>query len=635
MLKSVLRGVWVLWVAICCTAAHGQIQRSIVNPSFELPFTGTRAAALNLFFTKSPADWISVDAGEIPGWETTHPLQNGGCPAGNSLVTAAYNCTPIELWANSFLTVVPAQGIVLAELNAYTSSKLFQNICMNTGETFNFDFAHRGRDGSDRAQFQIGAGTATVVILDVTTNATGTGVINAGGLATLTSATPIANFWRRYAGTYAYAGASGVQQLGFSAVSAAGGIASGNLLDDINIALKPYVEFIGSAGSAVEGGAAAPPRIKVVGRVPAGGLVLVLTIAGTGVLSSDFDYTGTTTLTAISGNATTLNVTVPAGNYSDATANNVFGLPINPFNDAVVENNKTVLVTMPANGPAQPFVNANTTTCGGPVTSVYTHTIVDNDIDLRATKAVNLASVRPLPSSVVYTVTFANITPAVLTIAPLNGHDAAVVAISDAPPAGVTFTSWACAATGTTCPAATGSGAISTTATLPVGAQLVYTVQALLGNTSLCGQTVVNTATIAATASSPSGATLTDGTSVQGNATYVFAPNQATATSTVQPCASVSITKSNGTNTVAAGQTTVYDLVVTNAGPQNADGARLQDPAVPGLVCTAVACTSATGAASCAALGAVTLPLLQGSGIVINSFPASSSYTFKVTCSAL
>lgn len=621
----------VMCLALCCLAAHGQIQRSIVNPSFELPFTGSRAASLSPFFTST--NWIAVDAGEIPGWETTHPVVTNGCPAGGGIVTA-YTCTPIELWANSFLTVVPAQGIVLAELNAYALSKLFQNICMNTGETFGFDFAHRGRSGPDQAQFQIGAGTATVVILDVTTNATGTGVINAGA-ATGTSATSIANNWRRYAGTYAYTGASGVQPLGFSAVSSAGGAGSGNLLDDINISLKPYVEFIGSAGSAAEGGAAAPPRIKVVGRVPAGGLVLVLTIAGTGVLGNDFDYTGTTTLTSISGNSTTLNVTVPAGNYSDASANNVFNLPINPVDDAVVENNKTVLVTMPTNGSAQPFVNANTTTCGGAVISIYTHTIVDNDIDLRATKTVNLAGVRPLPSTVVYTVTFANITPAVLTLAPLNGHDAAQVAINDAPPAGVTFTSWTCSASGTTCPAVTGSGTITASANLPVGAQLVYTVQALLGNTSLCGQTVVNTATIASTASSPSGATLTEGTSVQGNAAYVFAPNQATATSSVQPCASVSIAKSNGTSTVAAGQTTVYDLVVTNAGPQNADGARLQDPAVPGLVCTAVACTSATGGASCAALGAVTLPLLQGSGIVINSFPANSSYTFKVTCGVL
>jgi uncharacterized repeat protein (TIGR01451 family) len=625
--KFILQCALALWVLAMCGLAQAQIQRSIVNPSFELPFTGTRAASINPFFTST--NWIAVDAGEIPGWETSHPLVTNGCPAGGG-IRPVYDCTPIELWANTFLGVVPAQGIVLAELNAYTPSKLFQNICMNTGEVFTFNFAHRGRDGSDRAQFQVGAGNT--VILDVTTNAAGTGVINAGGGATGTSATAIANNWRRYAGSYTYTGAPGVQPLGFSSIASAGGAGSGNLLDDINITLKPYVEFIGSAGSAVEGGVAAPPRIKIVGTVPAGGLVLTLAIGGTAMLGSDFSYSGATTLTSISGSTTTLSVTVPAGNYSDATANNTFNLPIIPVDDGVIENNKTVLITMPANGAAAPFVNANTTSCGGAVTTVYTHTVVDNDIDLRATKAVNLTGVRPLPSTVVYTVTFANITPAVLTLAPLNGHDASQVSISDAEPAGVTFSAWACTATGTTCPAASGSGAISQTASLPVGAQLVYTVQALLGSTSLCGQTVTNTAAIANTASSPSGAVLAEGTSVQGNGAYVFAPNTATVTSTVQPCASVSISKSNSTSTVAAGQTTTYSIVVTNAGPQNADGALLKDPTVSGLACTAVACASATGAASCASIPAVTVPLLQGSGIVLSSFPANSSYTFSVTC---
>ena len=196
-------------------SAQAQIQRSIVNPSFEQPFTGPRATPLNVFFTVS--NWIVVDAGEIPGWETTHPIQTLGCPVGGQAYTTTYTCTPIELWANSFLGVVPANGIVLAELNAYTSSKLFQNVCMNNGENFTFNFAHRGRGGADRAQFQIGA--ANTVILDVTTNTSGTGVINPGGGATAPSATSIPNGWTRYAGSYVYNGATGVQPLGFSAIS--------------------------------------------------------------------------------------------------------------------------------------------------------------------------------------------------------------------------------------------------------------------------------------------------------------------------------------------------------------------------------------------------------------------------------
>ncbi len=223
----------------------------MVNPSFEQAFTGPRAAGLNQFFTLVPGQWIALDAGEVPGWETTHPVVALGCPNGSFNYTPQYNCTPIELWGNNFNNVTPAAGIVLAELNAYTSSKLFQNICMNTGETFAFNFAHRGRGGPDQAQFQIGAGNT--IILDVTTNTSGTGTINPGGNATSS------------------------------------------------------------------------------------------------------DYAGTTTLASVSGSASSLSFTLPAGNYSDATANNVFDLPIRIINNAVVEDNKTAVLTMPANLAGNPL----------------------------------------------------------------------------------------------------------------------------------------------------------------------------------------------------------------------------------------------------------------------------------------
>ncbi len=610
-----------------CGQASAQIQRSIVNPSFELPFTGTRSASINPFFTST--NWIAVDAGEIPGWETTHPLVVNGCPAGGS-IRPVYDCTPIELWANSFLGVVPAQGVVLAELNAYQLSKLFQNICMNNGEVFGFDFAHRGRAGADRAQLQIGA--SDTVILDVTTNTTGTGVINLGGGALSTSATGIANGWTRYAGSYTYTGPSGVQPLGFSAISSAGGPGSGNLLDNINISLKPYVEFVGTTTTSVEGGSPNPPRIKVVGSVPAGGLVLTLSVAGDASFGSDFDYSATTTLTNITGSASTLSVTVPPGNYSDAVANNIFSLPIRVVDDAIVEDNETIVLTMPANGPAAPFINANASVCGGSVSAVLTHTIIDNDIDLRVTKAVSPTGAQYWGSTLSYTLTYANVTPAILTRSPLTAHDAAAVRIADPVPAGMTFGTWTCSAVGTSCPLASGSGAISQTVNLPVGASLTYVLQASISGTALCEQTATNVSTIATTADSPSGATLTEGTNVQGNAGYVFQPNSASASNLVRPCAALSISKSNSTSAVVAGQTTTYTIVATNGGPSAANNALVRDPVSPGLVCTTLACTAATGAASCASLTAVTLPLLQGSGVVLNNFPAGSTYTFELTC---
>lgn len=622
--------------AVLAGAVQAQVQRSIVNPSFELAFTGTRAATLNGIFSRT--DWIWVDAGEIPGWETTHPSVTNGCPAGNNnTTTAAYTCTPIELWFNSFL-VTPAQGIVLAELNANTSSMLYQNVCLNNGETFNFNFAHRGRNGTDRARFQLTTSTtAPITVMDVSTGTAGTGVINAGGGATGTSATGIANGWTRYAGAYTYTGTSGIVPMGFIAVSTSGGnLATGNLLDDLNISLKPYVDFIAATSSAVEGTQSAP-QLRVSGVIPSTGLTVTLTISGTAAFGSDFDYTGASTLTFVTGNSTTLIVRIPAGNYSNASGGNVFSLPFNIINDAVIENNETVSFGLPANSSALPYVVANPSTCGGTVIQTHTLTIIDNDIDLRATKVSAAASPLILGGTLAYTVTFANITPITPTIAPLTAHDVTAT-LSDAAPTGLSFSAWSCTASGSAaCPAASGSGNISATAYLPQGGQLTYSVIAQVAtSTSTCAQLLTNTASIGTATSATSGASMAEGSSVQGSASYVFGSNTATVSHTAQSCAALSITKaSTPASGFTAGQTVTYTIVLTNAGPQSANNAIFKDTPSAGLNCTSVSCTAASGSASCTPYAGVTIAQLLGSGITLSSFPAASSLSFAVSCGVL
>lgn len=96
--------------------------------------------------------------------------------------------------------------------------------------------------------------------------------------------------------------------------------------------------------------------------------------------------------------------------------------------------------------------------------------------------------------------------------------------------------------------------------------------------------------------------------------------------------AALSVTKTNGATTVTASGTTSYTITLGNAGPSDADGAVFKDPAATGLSCTSVSCTGVTGAASCPSAGSVTVAALQGSGISLTSFPASSSITFSVGC---
>ena len=241
-------------------------------------------------------------------------------------------------------------------------------------------------------------------------------------------------------------------------------------------------------------------------------------------------------------------------NYSDALANNIFALPINVINDAVIEDNETIILTMPTNGAGSNFVNAN-------------------------------------------------VTPAILTLAPLTAHDAATVTIADPAPVGITLGAWTCTASGTSCPAATGSGAIAQTVNLPVGASLVYQLQAAMSASTQCLQSVTNTASINTTALSPGGAELTEGSSVQGNAGYVFQSNTASVSHLVAACADVSISKSNGLSTLTAGQATTYTVIVGNAGPANANNSLFKDPAAAGLSCTSVASRAAQARPLAAALG--------------------------------
>jgi uncharacterized repeat protein (TIGR01451 family) len=99
-------------------------------------------------------------------------------------------------------------------------------------------------------------------------------------------------------------------------------------------------------------------------------------------------------------------------------------------------------------------------------------------------------------------------------------------------------------------------------------------------------------------------------------------------------CTNLSITKTNGTGTLTAGASTTYTIVISNSGPDPANGSLLRDPVATGLSCAVVSCTAASGTtcAVSAPPASVTIANLQGGGIPISSFPASSSLTFAVTC---
>ena len=112
--------------------------------------------------------------------------------------------------------------------------------------------------------------------------------------------------------------------------------------------------------------------------------------------------------------------------------------------------------------------------------------------------------------------------------------------------------------------------------------------------------------------------------------------NLITASLSITPTANLTVSKSNGVNTVATSSTVAYTVTVANLGPNQANGARLTDAPGAGLNCTAVGCTSASGGAVCpttgAAPGQLSVVNLLGAGVTLTTLPAASTLTFSVSC---
>ncbi len=597
--------------------AQAQVQRSFVNLGFEQPDLGTTACYGNF-----------VGPQQVAGWNTTHGARStlGGCG-----VTANPSFGPIiEMWANSFSGVPARAGKQHAELNAEQSSRIYQNVCLNTNEVIRWRLSHRGRGSAafpDVMRFGLNpqGSTATAVssvVATIGTTSNGTDRTNTSGTPVPSSASQgsiviggTSNGWRDYSGTFTYSGTTGIQQIGFAAVSSGGGNDTvGNFLDEIQVTLSPYIEFDAAAYSMREGGTPSLPRLRVIGTVPAGGIVVPVEVTGgTATLGSDFTLGG--------GNVA--NVAIPAGTYDNAT----FEVPLSVLDDSLIEDNETVVLSARENADA--YTLTSTTACS-PTSQGQrsaTLTILDNDVDLSVTKDVDNATPAG-GGDVVFTVVYANNT-ARPTVADLTAHDA-VARIRDAVPTGLTFTAWTCQASGTTCPAASGSGPIDTDVSLPAGngaagASVTYRITARLGE-GQCSE-IANLATLAANAPLAEGASAQAGfvTPTPGGSA-----NNSASRSVDARCASLSLTKSDGSPTYTPGGQAEYVLAACNAGPDSAEGASVRDELPRGVRLSGPwRCQPAAGSgASCPASGgAAGDAVVQLNGAVL---PANSCVNLTV-----
>ncbi|MEP7075717.1 MAG: hypothetical protein ABI878_07890 [Acidobacteriota bacterium] len=335
----------IIAVFLISQISFAQVQRTIVNGSLEQPAI---AAGSN----------VRVNEDSSAGWNTTHPIVNGNCTVGTA------NCRPLEYWSSGFLSVLTASGAgsQWVELNADTTSMIYQSVCMTNGESFTYSYLHRGRSSAtvaDVMQFRLGIPSAlpsgskpadsySFPIQQTSTTSNGTVKVTPTGSGTINSPTAAGNGWVSYSGTYTYTGTSQVVNMGFAAVSTAGGdLSVGNFIDNFQINLSPYVEATASSVSGFEGtvsggGSNTPtsgPAIHLAGTFATPASITVKVTGGTATIGSDYSLS----VPFASGNTTnTVVINVPAGVYDGTSAASTFAIPFSTSADNVPEPDETV-----------------------------------------------------------------------------------------------------------------------------------------------------------------------------------------------------------------------------------------------------------------------------------------------------
>ncbi len=199
--------------------------------------------------------------------------------------------------------------------------------------------------------------------------------------------------------------------------------------------------------------------------------------------------------------------------------------------------------------------------------------------------------------------------PTTYTIAVTNSgpSTATGATVADTFPAVLLSPTWTCVATpGSSCTAGPVAGNLNDLATIASGGTATYTVNATVNGTA--SGTLSNTATV----------TLAGDTNA-GN-------DSATDTTTVNPVADLSITKTDGVTTAVPGMTVTYTIVAANAGPATATAASVTDTFPATCASVSWTCVPTGAGASCTA-GPVAGNIADGA-----TLPAGTSATYTAVC---
>ncbi|WP_395806168.1 hypothetical protein, partial [Daejeonella sp.] len=149
--------------------------------------------------TVAANNWTLVNSSSVLGWKTT---------ATDNL---------IELWGTGFNSVPAANGVVFAEINGTQSNTiLYQKLCITPGSVIEWSVKHRGRDGVEVADVQIGASLTSLITQKSMSDGT--------------------TAWGTHTGTYVIPATQQETYIGFKAIIPA--VGSGNFIDDLTVIVK-------------------------------------------------------------------------------------------------------------------------------------------------------------------------------------------------------------------------------------------------------------------------------------------------------------------------------------------------------------------------------------------------------------
>lgn len=259
----------------------------------------------------------------------------------------------IELWDSGFQSTPAFQGDVFAEMNANSPGAIYQEFCVQTGETISWSFAHRARPGGPGLNPQ----TVSLEFADLSGNST---------QVMATQASFIGGGWTQNTGTTTYTGPTGISRIQFSTTDPG---SFGNFLDDLSINISAFAEFQASSSSELEANTGALPMVTINGIVAVETTIPVSVVGGTAT-ADDFTLTAGV-------------ITIPVGSYR----NDLFPLPLVIHDNLVAEVDETIILQLGT--PSTSEIVLGTLACdGAPAQDTSTYTIINDDADIQSVKTV-------------------------------------------------------------------------------------------------------------------------------------------------------------------------------------------------------------------------------------------------------